>query len=127
MKSKDLLAVILKESLFGKKKKDPQIDKNEEILKLIYDLGLDSHEGNFEPKTWKRSGNLLPSEKRNDEIISDFAGLSLSYDTKLQTYKLLVPVKYKQSFFNQIKSTLEKTFNIIDYNSSGYTKTIIFK
>lgn len=101
--------------------------KNIEILQSIYDLGLSHTEGPFEPVTWIRRGDLIPSENRNDEVITNFAGISLSGDTKTMEFELSLPVKFKGEFKSEIYQLLKNKFNILDKRDTGYTMVIRFQ
>jgi len=124
---------FMKESFLGNffSKKDAQknIDyDNEKIMKLIYDKeDLKYTEGEFKPTTWNRSGDLLPNENRNDEIITDFAGMSIIFDTIEKTYKLNIPTKFNSIFVQDIKLIVEKNYSILEVKKNKYSTTIKFK
>jgi hypothetical protein len=82
--------------------------KNENILRKIYDI--DIWEGDFNPQTWKRPGNLIPNEKRNDELITTYDGISLSFDLNNKTYELSIPVKYSDNFKYKIKKVISNEY-----------------
>lgn len=112
------------EYFFPGKKRDysEQQKKNENILKIIYEEGLQYHEGEFTPKTWLRNAELLPTENRNDELITDFAGISLSYDVIKHQYELSLPPKFNREFCSEIHRLISNIFDIIDYLPIDYEK-----
>ena len=107
-----------------KKKYKVQQEKNEEILKSIYDLGLQYNEGEFKPDTWFRPGKLL-NDGQSDKLITNFAGISLAYDLKNYNYTLSLPVKFKKSFVNDIQKLINKSYQVTD-RSDNYGSVIIF-
>lgn len=107
-----------------------QKKKNEDILKMIYDMDLQYHEGEYNPKTWLRKAELLPTGNRNNEIITDFAGISLSFDTHTSEYKLSLPWKFKSSFEDEIEKMIVNNFNFISSTANDRnirTRVIKFK
>lgn len=122
---------------FFKKKSDPHKDqriKNEEILRSIVNIepNIQIHEGEFKPSTWLRNGDLLPMDQRNDELITTYAGMSLSYDLVKKVYELSLPVKFNDEFKSRISNLIKSKFTILNGNPNvrvypEYTKTIIFK
>lgn len=109
-----------------KKKFDikPFEDTNNRILKMIYDLGMI---GDFNPTSWLRKGDILPNENRNDEVITNFNGISLSYDIVTKDFEISIPVKFKSSFKYEILSLIENKFDFISKKDTGYTMVIRFK
>lgn len=123
------IILTLKE-FFGKKRDFPKKydvfhTKNVEILKMIYDNDLKYHEGEFKPQTWLRTGNLL-NDNRNDELITNFAGISISYDLKAEIYELSLPVKFSKNFVYEIFDEIQKKYDVIKKVHS-YTSSIKFK
>jgi len=100
--------------------------KNSEILKFIYDKDLKYHEGEFNPESWLRRGDLLPDENKNDEIITDFAGISLSYDLKTGIFNLSMPIKFKREFIDSIFKEFKQKYDVIDEKHS-YGSNLIFR
>jgi len=102
---------------------------NIKILQLIYDeFDLKYHEGDFNPKTWIRKGDLLPDENKNDEIITDFAGISISFDSKNLDYTLSLPVKFNSEFKLEVEKLLKTLdYDITDVKTTKYTCVIKFK
>ena len=100
---------------------------NVEVLKLIYDeMELSYHEGEFVPKTWRRPQGLTGKDE-NARIITDFAGLSISYDETTKEYALSIPVKFSTNFVEACSSIIRKKYVHVTVNSAGYTKVIMFK
>lgn len=113
-------AKLVRESLnelfgFNKKNKNKEFkEKNESILKMIYDkLDLKWTEGEFDPKTWVRQGNTL-NDGRNDELITNFTGINLSQDLKTGEFSLGMPPKFKRELGWQLMS---------EFEDMGYTIT----
>jgi hypothetical protein len=112
---------------FFKKRIKPRFDKNEDILKSIFnDNQLEFTEGEFRSETWTRSGKLLSNENRNDEVVTNCAGLMITYDIITKKYSLFIPPKFNINFFQNVKDYIFLNFHIVEYNTSGYVKTISF-
>lgn len=121
MKYSQTFENFVNESWF--KSKDPlkiykdQIKFQEDIIEEISHLeNLDSHEGKFKSnsKTWFRNGDLIPSQPENDRLITDYAGISLSYNLKNKEYEMSLPIKFKNEFRYQILDLLKsKNYKIL--------------
>jgi hypothetical protein len=119
---------------FKRKQKVEFIPENITILGLIYSrFNLIHTEGEFNPITWKRSGDLLmPYEKTNDSIITNFGGLSIIFDIVTKIYSLSIPVKYSSAFCNNVLQLIKEFYDVLEYIPSDflrnrYTTTIKFK
>jgi hypothetical protein len=121
------------ESFLGgkdKKRKEEQVIKNEQILNDLYQhfkLSL-SKEGKFNPIPWFRNGDLIPNENRNNEIITDWAGICLVYDEIKNNYELSIPIKFSTEFKDDIETYINQNYVLRNSNSNtpAHTRVIVF-
>lgn len=108
-------------------KTEEQRIKNEEILKEIHKMSLDTDV--FEPgETWLSQGDLLPEENKNDEIITNWNGISLAFDVVTKEYILSLPPKIKNTFKDDIEEYITMNFILKQsHQTESYTRTIKFK
>jgi len=119
---------LFKKDKYSTREVNDMKKSNEAILQSIYDkFEKDlSNEGRFKPDSWLRPGNLVPGENVNDQMITNWAGISLSYDIKNETYKLALPVKFNSNFAFDILSFIKSNFTITNNSLGGFTKVIEF-
>ena len=113
-----------------KKKSETIKNDNEKILKLIYDNEPELHKYYFFTKSWVRNGDLIPSEKRNDEIITSFDGIDVKFDTVTKIYEITIAPKYDEKFSRRVLNLIDENYDTLHHNlykSFISTKSILFK
>lgn len=113
--------------IFGKRDESyTQAMRNEEILEIVCnEMSLIHTEGKYCPHTWTRPANLT-GEGENALVITDFDGISLSYDEANDVYKLSIPVKYNNAFTMALFELLNELYDNVVLNDQGFTKVIKF-
>jgi len=99
--------------IFRKREKNAKND-NEKILRQIfndYDIEIDN---------WERPGKLLPNENKNDEIISEYDGVNITFDTVKKTYELGIAPKYDNKFTFMVFDFIFQNYRIIEHNFNNF-------
>lgn len=106
--------------------------KNEEILREIYKMSLSPDK--FVPnETWLSKGDIgkygsgnTPDE--NDKIITNWNGISLSFDVVTKEYEISISPKFKDSFKDKIEEYIKTKFMLKHtHQTESYTRTIKFE
>lgn len=133
MKNLKSLKEYIKENFFYDKSKlyKVHIDLSQQVFHEIHNnvyrlLGLEPI-SKLQLDSWIRYGNLLPKENRNDEIITDYDGMSLSYDIVKGQFEFQIPRKFASDFWNAAESYIKTNHTLIKSKDTKYTKTILFK
>ena len=115
-------------NIFNKKKESIEND-NEKILRMIYDKEPELQKYKFEVDSWNRRGDLLPREKRNDEIITNLNGIDVIFDTVTKIYEISIAPRYDFDFSLRILNLIDENYDTLSHNlykSSISTKSILF-
>ena len=115
-------------NIFNKKKESIEND-NEKILRMIYDKETELQKYKFDVDSWNRRGDLLPSEKRNDEIITSLNGIDVIFDTVTKIYEISIAPRYDFDFSLRILNLIDENYDTLSHNlykSSISTKYILF-
>jgi hypothetical protein len=96
---------------------------------MIYDKEPELQKYKFEVDSWNRRGDLLPREKRNDEIITNLNGIDVIFDTVTKIYEISIAPRYDFDFSLRILNLIDENYDTLSHNlykSSISTKSILF-
>jgi len=114
-------------NIFSLEKAIPE-NEGESVLRQIWnEYNLIHTEGEFESTAWLRKPASYNPGQENDIVITDFAGMSVSYDVITKDYELALPIKFRASFKYEVKVFIAARYNVTNFKDTGYTAVISFK